>query len=237
MQIIASYNSKGGVGKTTFCVCAGAALADRGASVLVIDLDAQGDASRWLQADRGYHPSIGDVLTQRLELPGPEQSTNAAEQLDIIPSSSRLSEVDFPPSLLREMLEGTEYDYVLCDCPPVFSTKLPHSVAGTEAADTVIVPLTPSFSEVQGLGRTQERVGSLDWFVLLNRINRSENVSEDVRNFLKERLVERLIPVHIRKSARFKEAPQYHEPITEYAPSSRGADDYGHLAAWIMEEL
>ena len=175
MRTIAVMNQKGGVGKTTTTVNLGAALAERGRRVLLIDLDPQAHLTinYGVEADSEL-PSLYDVLTDEraTDDPGPmaESIRSVGERLSLVPSSIDLAaaEVELVTVLGREMLlrrrleavmaqtPGTDpYDFVLLDCPPSLGLLTINALA---AAGEVLIPMQPHFLPLQGVAKLLETV-------------------------------------------------------------------------------
>ena len=158
-RIVAVANQKGGVGKTTTTINLGAALAEKGLKVLIVDLDPQGNASTGL----GIGPEARDVSTYDLLLgdAGLMDATKSTStpNLSIIPANSDLSAADMSliarekrshllHDVLREShLDGATYDYVLIDCPPSLNVL---TINAMVAADGVVIPLQAEFYALEG---------------------------------------------------------------------------------------
>jgi chromosome partitioning protein len=240
--IIACHNEKGGVGKTTTSVCLGGALAEEGLAVMIIDLDPQGDASAWLGADHPYTTPISDVLTEQAEVSRSIEQTGV-DGLEIIPATGDLKSVD-PTRSIDSIADETGADVVLVDCPPQYDPSSPHTTIGVEAADVVLVPLTPSVLELHGLERTREYVeASLgedrddEWHALLSRVDYRASITEEVEGMLRRSLPTHACPVTIGENATIRDAPTSNLPITHHDNNSRGARDFRALADWTIEEV
>ncbi len=248
-RVIAIANQKGGVGKTTTAVNLGAALAQRGERVVVIDLDPQGNASTGLglegpRAPGSYALMLGatpaaetlrPTATASLELVAADPDLAGAEiELVSLPGRERL---------LRDALARPEFaghSQILIDCPPSLGLLTLNAFV---AADAVLVPLQCEFFALEGLSnlvRTIERVrASLNPAItlegiLLTMLDRRNNLSDlvaaDARSFFGAKVYDTVIP----RNVRISEAPSHGVPVVAYDPRSAGAQAYGQLAAeWL----
>jgi chromosome partitioning protein len=251
-RVIAIANQKGGVGKTTTAINLGTALAAVNETVLIIDLDPQGNASTGLGIDRkARRVSTYDVLTEDVPLAGAVLET-AVPRLAIAPSTMDLSglELEIAGSRdrafrLRHAIESLgpamPYSYVLVDCPPSLNLLTVNAMA---AADAVLVPLQCEFFALEGLSqllKTVEQVRSalnpglsLQGVVLTMydaRNNLSAQVVADVRAFLKDKVYDTIIPRNVRVS----EAPSYGKPVLLYDLKCTGSQAYLKLASEIIQ--
>ena len=250
--ILTVLNQKGGVGKTTTTVSLGAALAEDGLSVLVVDLDPQGNATTGL----GLRVQDGAPSTYRVVVEGldAEQATEATSVrgLHVLPSSLDLAgaEIELVPqfsreSRLRKALEAVRdlYDIILVDCPPSLGLL---TINGLVAADQVIVPIQCEYYALEGLGqllRTVELVrtslnpdlqlGGVLMTMYDGRTNLSQQVVDEVRDHFGDQAFRTIIP----RTVRLSEAPSYGQPITVFDPSSRGARAYQRLSSELTQRL
>lgn len=243
-RVIAIANQKGGVGKTTTAVNLGAALAEIGFRVLVVDLDPQGNASTGLGINpRDVESSIYDVLmtdTPALDCVEPTSLKN----LFVLPATIDLAgaEIELVSAFSRELklrraLEPvrSEYDVILIDCPPSLGLL---TVNGLAAADDVIVPVQSEYYALEGLGQLLKNVAmirsvnpTLDvrGIVLTmhdSRTKLAEQVESEVREHFGARVYKTVVP----RTVRLSEAPSFGQPIIVFDPSSRGATAYRELA-------
>jgi len=254
-RIMAISNQKGGVGKTTTAINLGTGLAAIGRRVLVVDLDPQGNASTGLGIDRTSRAvSSYDVLMGEATVAEAAVETNIPG-LSIIPSTidltgAELELVDMPRRAyrLREALEaagavtGNELDYVLIDSPPSLGLL---TVNALVAAKSVVVPLQCEFFALEGLSmlmKTIERIRSgfnagleIQGVVLTmydKRNNLSDQVAQDVRDYLGDKVYRTIIPRNVRVS----EAPSHGKPALLYDHKCAGSIAYMQLASEMLRQ-
>jgi chromosome partitioning protein len=256
-RILALANQKGGVGKTTTAINLGTALAAIGETVLIVDLDPQGNASTGLGIDRrDRRRSTYDVLIGEAPLRGTIVET-AVPRLHIAPSTMDLSGLELELSTardrafrLREALRALNadladnaprYSYVLIDCPPSLNLVTVNAMA---AADSILVPLQCEFFALEGLSQllsTVEQVrASLNPGLTIHgvvltmfdaRNNLSGQVVEDVRRFMGDKVYQTIIPRNVRVS----EAPSYGKPVLLYDLKCVGSQAYLKLASEVIQ--
>jgi len=254
VRVIAVTNQKGGVAKTTSVINGGAALAELERRVLVVDLDPQLSATRWLAGPLDTR-GLFDVLTgaEAPELVEQVVATPVAG-MDLIPGSRFLTGVERavsgqwtgPESLLRravDELPEDRWDVVLLDCPPTLGLV---AVSALVAAREVLVPVEARVMALDGLVSLlqtlqQVREGTLNTdlgpaMILPVRVDRTR-LARDVVDTLGDRLGEMLLTTRIRDSIRVAEAPSRHLAITQYASGSSGAEDYRALAAELITRV
>jgi chromosome partitioning protein len=249
-RVIAVVNQKGGVGKSTTAVNLGAALAEMGRTVLVIDLDPQGNASTGLGIDQGNR----DITTYQVltgEIPPREAvSDTPVPGLWAIPSTIDLAgaEIELVSQFSRETrlrksieeLAGS-FDFIFVDCPPSLGLL---TVNALTAADELIVPIQCEYYALEGLGQLLRNVRlvqhNLNQRLILSgivltmfdpRTRLSEQVVEEVRRYFGRRVYDAVIP----RTVRLSEAPGFGLPVTHYAPRSKGAAAYRNLAREFLE--
>ena len=249
-RVLAVVNQKGGVGKTTTAVNLGTALAAVGRKVLLIDLDAQGNASTGLGlSSEDRRSSTYDVLTGNLPLVETIHRTSVPG-LDISPASAELSGVDLEiaeePRRAHLLLDALAvesdptHDYVIIDCPPSLSLV---TINAMTAASAVLVPLQCEFYALEGLSqllRTIERVrGALNPALTIQGIvltmydarNRlSGQVAQDVREHMGDVVYKTVIP----RNVRISEAPSHGKPALLYDHACAGSQAYIQLASELL---
>ncbi len=252
-RIIALANQKGGVGKTTTTINLGAALAELGQRVLIVDFDPQGGCALGLGVEpSGLEVSVYNALLDRdCDVESVILKTSV-HGLELLPSNIDLAaaelmlvqEVAREQSLMRVLAPlRSRYDFMLIDCPPSLGLL---TINALTAADGVIVPLETEYYALRGMGllmdsieRIRERLNPrlhVDGIVATmvdSRTLHSKEVLERVRDAFGARLFD----TPIRKTVRFAEAPVAGESILTYAPSSTGATAYRNLAKEVVARV
>ena len=249
-QIIAFANQKGGVGKTTTAINIGASLAAVKKTVLLIDLDPQGNAGTGLGFVRNsVHQSIYPVI-MGTESISQNILTTTVKGMHIIPSSQQLAgaEVELLDTEDREICLkkaiseiADNYDYILIDCPPAMGYL---TINALVAATSLIVPLQCEFLALEGLSQLMKSVDvikqkwnpDLDLMGIVltmydKRNNLSKAIEEDVRENYKTAVFKTIIPRNVRAS----EAPSHGKPILFYDFNSITAQAYLKLASEIVD--
>ena len=244
-RVLAVANQKGGVGKTTTSVNLGAALAELGFRVLVIDLDPQGNATTGLGIDaRNFEISMYDVLMRDSSLEDCVEPTSM-KNLFVAPATIALAgaEIELVPAFSRELklkksIESVidDFDYVLIDCPPSLGLITVNALA---AADEVLVPIQCEYYALEGLSQLMRNVHlvasnlnpKLDISTIVltmydARTKLSDQVANEVRLHFGTKVCRSVIP----RTVRLSEAPSFGQPITAFDPASRGAIAYRELA-------
>ncbi len=249
-RVIALCNQKGGVGKTTTTINLGAALADYGRRVLLVDFDPQGALSVGLgvnpmELDRTVYNllmergvAIDDILL-KTNIPG----------MDLLPSNIDLSaaEVQLVGEVAREQtLQRVlrpvvdDYDIILIDCQPSLGLL---TVNALTASDGVVVPLECEFFSLRGVAlliqtidKIKERLNpQLELEGILATMYDARTVhGREVLARVVEAFGDRVFHTVINRTVRFPETTVAGEPITTYAPSSAGAIAYRDLAKEVL---
>jgi chromosome partitioning protein len=244
-RIIAIANQKGGVGKTTTTVNLGAALAEMGYRVLVIDLDPQGNATTGLGVEaRNFEYSMYDVIMRDQPLEDCIEPTSV-KNLFVAPATIDLAgiEIELVPAFSRELklkraidTVVDDFDFVLIDCPPSLGLI---TVNGLAAADEVMVPIQCEYYALEGLSQLLRNVKLVSSnlnetlevsTIVLTMFDSRTRLSVDVANEVREHFGERVCHIVIPRTVRLSEAPSFGQPITVFDPASRGAVAYRELA-------
>lgn len=250
-RIITIANQKGGVGKTTTAINLATALAAIGERVLIVDLDPQGNASTGLGIDRrDRHLSSYDVLI------GSHTATEAAvstavPNLSIVPSTMDLLGFEMEISQhsdrvfrLKKALErddARDFSYILLDCPPSFNLLTMNAMA---AAHSVLVPLQCEFFALEGLSQLLETINqvrhsvnpSLDiQGIVLTMFDSRNNLAQQVVNDVRQHLGEKVYTTLIPRNVRVSEAPSYGKPAILYDLKCAGSQAYLQLASEVIQ--
>ena len=249
-MVVAIANEKGGVGKTTTALSLGAALAELRQQVLLIDLDPQANLTLGVGLRPGQAPaSVADVLLGDAALSDILLPTQVAG-LSIAPASDDLLQAErFLPVrqdfelILRDALSASaHYDSVVVDCPPALG-PLTRSALG--AADLLVIPTQCEFfsafalRQVINLVRSvRERVNpSLRYRLLLTMVDLRNTMHRSLAEEIRLAFGAAVFRSAIEVDARLRESPAFGKPITEYAPASRGAQQYRELAMELTEHV
>src|SRR5881275_2197703 len=245
MKIVAIANQKGGVGKTTTAVNLGAALAEIGYRVLVVDLDPQGNATTGLGINaRNLDVSVYDVIMHDTPLEDCIEPTSL-RNLFLAPATIDLAgaEIELVPAFSRELKlrraldDATgEFDFTLIDCPPSLGLL---TVNGLAAAAEVLVPIQCEYYALEGLGQLLKNVSlvqtnlnprlELSSIVLTMydaRTRLADQVAREVREHFGDTVCRSIVP----RTVRLSEAPSFGQPVIVFDSSSRGALAYRELA-------
>jgi chromosome partitioning protein len=244
-RVIAIANQKGGVGKTTTTVNLGAALAEQGYRVLVVDLDPQGNATTGLGVEaRNFEFSMYDVIMRDQPLEDCIEPTSV-KNLFVAPATIDLAgvEIELVPAFSRELklkraVDSVveDFDFILIDCPPSLGLI---TVNGLAAAYEVLVPIQCEYYALEGLTQLLRNVHLVSTnlneslevtTIVLTMFDARTRLSVDVANEVREHFSERVCRVMIPRTVRLSEAPSFGQPITVFDPASRGAVAYRELA-------
>ena len=255
MRLIAVANHKGGVGKSTTVINVGAALANLGYRVLIIDTDAQGHTTLGLNIQTQEKQTIAELIcSEQVSLIDVIQHTSI-KRLDIIPSDLSLAIADLKLSTmpakeyrLRTKLKGIEkypYDYILFDCAPTFGTITMNVFS---VAREIILPVQLGYFSLEGVNTfidtvqfVNKTIGSLvDHTISITgvlitvydtRTKLAREILATVQDIFKDTLFKTTIPQNIR----LNEAQSHGQSIFEYDATCKGAVAYMSLAQEIIE--
>jgi chromosome partitioning protein len=249
-RIIAMCNQKGGVGKTTSTINLGAALAEQGRRVLLVDLDPQGALSVGLGVPaQQMERTVYNALMERNTSLADVRVSTGVPGMDLVPSNIDLSaaEVQLVSEVAREQTlmrvlgpVRQQYDYVLIDCQPSLGLL---TVNALTAAEGVIIPLECEFFSLRGVAllvdtidKVKERLNpSLEIDGILATMYDSRTVHcREVFSRVVEAFGDTVFQTVIQRTVRFPETTVAGQPITTWAPSSSGAAAYRDLAKEVI---
>ena len=243
-RIMVIANQKGGVGKTTTAVNLAAALALGGLSVLVIDLDPQGNASTALGVEHGsgtkgtYEVLIDGEPIETFVVPSPE-----SPNLRVLPATVDLAaaEVELVSVVAREQklhkalrgyLRDHPTDYVILDCPPSLGLLTLNALV---AATEILIPIQCEYYALEGVSQLMQTInlvkGELNEdlelsTVLLTMFDARTKLAAQVVDEVRSYFSEQTLPMVIPRSVRISEAPSYGQTVLSYQPESTGAESY-----------
>jgi chromosome partitioning protein len=262
VRIIALMNQKGGVGKTTTTVNLGAALAELGKQVCLVDLDPQSH----LTINYGLEPSTSSDDTSLYDVLVNESSfTDALHyvqdgKIALVPSSIDLvaAEQDLVTllgreTMLKKRIEATKhtFDFILLDCPPSLGLLTLNALS---VADEVIIPMQPHFFALQGVAKLLEtvqlvckrinpklKVSGIALTMFDSNTKLSNEVVAELHSFINAAQGKNLpwantiiFKSKIRRNIKLAESPSFGQTILEYEPTSNGAFDYRALAREVL---
>jgi chromosome partitioning protein len=244
-KILAVTNQKGGVGKTTTSVNFAASLSETGRRVLLVDLDAQGNATMGSGCNKhevvrtAYDVLLGHADIREVIFYAPEAG------YDLLPGNSDLTAAEVElmgkgdrERRLRAALAYVqhEYDLILIDCPPSLSMLTVNALA---AAHGVLIPIQCEYYALEGLSALLETIEQVRVSInteleieglLRTMYDARNNLSNDVSAQLQEHFGDRVYRTIIPRNVRLAEAPSHGLPVLRYDKGSRGATAYLALA-------
>ena len=251
-KIFSFCNQKGGVGKTTSAVNISTMLAKSGYNVLLIDMDAQANATSGLGEEK---PSIEFTTYQLIvEKSEPKKliKKTKIQHLDLIPSNTDLSGAELEliqhknrEFILKNQLHGIEkdYDFIFIDCPPSLGLI---TINALTASNYIIIPLQCEYYALEGLGQLLHAyelvrknlnhsldIGGVILTMADFRTNLTQQVIEEVKNYFKDKVFRTVIP----RSVKLSEAPSFGQPAVIYDPHNRGSISYGEVSKEFIQRF
>ena len=248
MKTIAIINQKGGVGKTTTAINLGAAWAEEGKKILLLDMDPQASASAALGVrDLEAGERLFQILKEKTKDLSQVIVETACKGLQLIPTSGHLGQAESQlggKAGCQTLLKGRiaklseQFDYLVIDCSPSLGLL---AINALSAADYVIVPMEAHPLSVEGLAEVMGTIADVKEAInnplqilgiLLTRIKSGTNLTKECVGMLtdSQEYSKHLLATQIRENIKIAEAPSHAQPVTLYATNSSGAEDYRALA-------
>jgi chromosome partitioning protein len=249
-MILAIANQKGGVGKTTTAINLAAALALRGKSTLLVDLDPQGNSTMSFLDVRSVERSMYDALADNCCPLADIVMPSTLEHLFVAPARIALAKLEAKlvgeldaHFRLKDKLETVRgrFEHIVIDCPPTLGLL---TVNALVCATHLLVPIQSSYFALEGtddLLETMEKVRSRAnpalrlLGVLITMHDRRTSLARDIKGQIQAVFGEKVFRTVIAKSVRLEESPAYKESIFTFAPDSTAASEYYRLCEEVID--
>lgn len=251
-KIISIFNQKGGVGKTTTSINLAAGIGRKNKSVLLVDLDPQGNTTSGLGVNKTeIEGSLYDLINEDSEF-SDVKITTSSKNLDLMPAGIELagleielSKSDSWSNVLKDILDNIkdDYDFIILDCPPSLGII---SLMGLISSDYVLIPIQSEFYALEGTGQLLETIDMVKenynptleilGVVMVmhdSRTRLSSDVVAEVKNVFKDLVFKTVI----NRNVRLAEAPSYGMSIFDYDKISKGAWNYRSLTKEVLDRI
>lgn len=251
-RIITIVNQKGGVGKTTTAVNLGAALAEAGKFVLLVDLDPQANATSglgvsWRDLPHGIYEAISGTVpfNQTIIQTAHEGLRLAPATMNLAGASVELVDAENREWRLHEALKEVHgaYDFILIDCPPSLGLL---TINGLVAADHILIPIQAEYYALEGLGQLLETIAQVQQYLkpelnilgavltmFESRLRLSNDVLQELYKHFNNKIFRSVIP----RLVKFAEAPSFGKSIFHYDKEGKAAHAYERLARELLEHM
>lgn len=243
MRTICVINQKGGVGKTTTALNLAAGLSRHEKSVLLVDLDPQGNVDVSLQINSEH--DLYDAIMGKLQIQ--QCIVNKAKNFDVVTSKETLTKAEYYLTkneesrlLVKEMLGKVNgYDFMILDCPPSLGVLNQNAMAFCKEA---FIPVSTDYLGVDALRKMHDIVNEVNkkyghdikiTKIIPTMYDKRNNICKESLAIMQSEFAE-LASYPIRQNSKLKEAPKYGKSIFSYAKSSPGAKDYGKLVEDVL---
>lgn len=248
-KIVSFSNQKGGVGKTTSCVNIAAQIAKKGKSVLMIDMDPQGNATSGLGLPKAkIKKTIYDVIIGQCDISDAIIKTKfknlsaVPANIDLAGAELELYDMEEDENFAKLAVDSVKdkYDYIFIDCPPSLGML---TVKALSVSDGVVIPMQCEFYSLEGMTQLFNTVKKIKQMynpdlqivgILLTMYNSRLTLTNQVVAELKKYYAEKLFKVPISRTVRIAEAPGYGEPICYHDPYGKGSLEYSAVAKELM---